>query len=33
VTVGVRPEDLQIVDVGLEFEVDVIEELGADAYA
>lgn len=32
VTVGVRPEDLQIVDVGLEFEVDVVEDLGSDAY-
>jgi multiple sugar transport system ATP-binding protein len=33
VTVGVRPEDLQIVNLGLEFEVDLVEELGADAYA
>lgn len=35
VTVGVRPEDLEIVDSsgsGLKVEVDVVEELGADAY-
>ena len=32
VMLGVRPENLEIADMGLEFEVDVIEELGADAY-
>jgi multiple sugar transport system ATP-binding protein len=34
VTVGVRPEDLEIVEegAGLKVEVDVVEELGADAY-
>jgi multiple sugar transport system ATP-binding protein len=34
VTVGVRPEDLDISDdgTGLAVEVDVVEELGADAY-
>jgi len=34
VTVGVRPEDLDIADTGegLAVEVDVVEELGADAY-
>ncbi|MFP5020490.1 ABC transporter ATP-binding protein [Pseudonocardia phyllosphaerae] len=33
VTVGVRPEDLRIVDTGgVEATVDVVEELGADAY-
>ncbi|HIY24110.1 MAG TPA: TOBE domain-containing protein, partial [Candidatus Brachybacterium merdigallinarum] len=34
VTVGVRPEDLQLVGEGqgLAVEVDVVEELGADAY-
>ncbi len=34
VTVGVRPEDMKIVDsgAGLPTEVDVVEELGADAY-
>lgn len=33
VTVGVRPEDLELVDgEGLAVEVDVVEELGADAY-
>ena len=34
VVVGVRPEDLAIsgTDEGLEVEVDVVEELGADAY-
>src|SRR6201991_154664 len=34
VTVGVRPEDMQLVDsgLGLATEVDVVEELGADAY-
>lgn len=32
VTVGVRPEDFELATSGLEFEVDVVEELGADAY-
>jgi multiple sugar transport system ATP-binding protein len=32
VTVGVRPEDLDISEHGLPVEVDVVEELGADAY-
>jgi multiple sugar transport system ATP-binding protein len=32
VTVGLRPEDLVISTKGLEVEVDVVEELGADAY-
>ncbi|WP_346618424.1 sn-glycerol-3-phosphate ABC transporter ATP-binding protein UgpC [Blastococcus montanus] len=32
VLVGVRPEDLQIAGDGLPVEVDVVEELGADAY-
>jgi multiple sugar transport system ATP-binding protein len=32
VTLGVRPEDLAIADHGLPLEVDVVEELGADAY-
>ena len=34
VTVGVRPEDMDVVDAGsgLATEVDVVEELGADAY-
>ena len=32
VTVGVRPEDLEVSDAGIEVEVDVVEELGADAY-
>jgi multiple sugar transport system ATP-binding protein len=32
VTLGVRPENLQVSDVGLKLEVDVVEELGADAY-
>ncbi|MBG6180908.1 ABC transporter ATP-binding protein [Arthrobacter sp. CAN_A1] len=34
VTLGVRPEDLQIAEgtQGLQVEVDVVEELGADAY-
>ncbi|RZU31631.1 ABC transporter ATP-binding protein [Blastococcus saxobsidens] len=32
VQVGVRPEDLEIADRGLAVEVDVVEELGADAY-
>ncbi len=32
VTVGVRPEDLELSEHGLAVEVDVVEELGADAY-
>ena len=32
VTLGVRPEDLELTDHGLEVQVDVVEELGADAY-
>lgn len=32
VTVGIRPEDLMISDHGLEVTIDVVEELGADAY-
>jgi multiple sugar transport system ATP-binding protein len=32
VTVGLRPEDLVISAKGLDVEVDVVEELGADAY-
>jgi len=32
VTLGVRPEDLELSDRGLEVQVDVVEELGADAY-
>ena len=32
VTVGVRPEDLDIAEHGLAVQVDVVEELGADAY-
>jgi multiple sugar transport system ATP-binding protein len=32
VTVGVRPEDLELTEQGLPVEVDVVEELGADAY-
>ncbi|WDF33809.1 sn-glycerol-3-phosphate ABC transporter ATP-binding protein UgpC [Arthrobacter agilis] len=34
VTLGVRPEDLKLADngAGLQVEVDVVEELGADAY-
>ena len=32
VTLGVRPEDLQVSDQGLLVEVEVVEELGADAY-
>ena len=32
VTVGLRPEDLVISSKGLDVEVDVVEELGADAY-
>jgi multiple sugar transport system ATP-binding protein len=29
---GVRPEDLELAEHGLAVEVDVVEELGADAY-
>src|SRR5919202_4146741 len=32
VTLGVRPEDLDLSDRGLAVQVDVVEELGADAY-
>ncbi|OSC40554.1 ABC transporter ATP-binding protein [Mycobacterium decipiens] len=32
VIVGVRPEHFELGDVGIEMEVDVVEELGADAY-
>jgi multiple sugar transport system ATP-binding protein len=32
VVVGVRPEDLEVSEHGLPIEVDVVEELGADAY-
>jgi multiple sugar transport system ATP-binding protein len=32
VTIGVRPENLAIGTADLELEVDVVEELGADAY-
>jgi len=32
VTVGMRPEDLVISDHGLAVEIDIVEELGADAY-
>jgi multiple sugar transport system ATP-binding protein len=32
VTVGVRPEDLDLAEHGLAVQVDVVEELGADAY-
>ncbi|WP_346623531.1 sn-glycerol-3-phosphate ABC transporter ATP-binding protein UgpC [Blastococcus montanus] len=32
VQVGVRPEDLDVSDRGLAVDVDVVEELGADAY-
>ncbi|MEV7396898.1 sn-glycerol-3-phosphate ABC transporter ATP-binding protein UgpC [Aeromicrobium sp. NPDC092404] len=32
VTLGIRPENLVISDSGLKLEVDVVEELGADAY-
>jgi multiple sugar transport system ATP-binding protein len=32
VTVGVRPEDMEISDTGLATEVTLVEELGADAY-
>jgi multiple sugar transport system ATP-binding protein len=32
VVLGVRPEDLEVSEQGLAIEVDVVEELGADAY-
>jgi len=32
VTVGMRPEDLTVSEHGLAVEIDVVEELGADAY-
>ena len=32
VTLGIRPENLIVSDTGLRVEVDVVEELGADAY-
>jgi multiple sugar transport system ATP-binding protein len=32
VVVGIRPEHLEVSSLGLEIEVDVVEELGADAY-
>ncbi|MGY1832013.1 ABC transporter ATP-binding protein [Geodermatophilus sp. SYSU D01180] len=32
VVLGVRPEDLELAEHGLPVEVDVVEELGADAY-
>lgn len=32
VTVGIRPEHLEIGGAGIEMEVDVVEELGSDAY-
>jgi len=32
ITVGLRPEDLEIASKGIEAEIDVVEELGADAY-
>ncbi|PRY49068.1 carbohydrate ABC transporter ATP-binding protein (CUT1 family) [Geodermatophilus tzadiensis] len=32
VVLGVRPEDLELAEHGLAVEVDVVEELGADAY-
>jgi len=32
ITVGVRPEDLEIAERGLAVTVDLVEELGADAY-
>jgi multiple sugar transport system ATP-binding protein len=32
VVLGVRPEDLEVSEEGLAIEVDVVEELGADAY-
>ncbi|MEN9752733.1 MAG: hypothetical protein RL670_424, partial [Actinomycetota bacterium] len=32
VTVGIRPEDMQVANEGLEADVDVVEELGADGF-
>lgn len=32
VVVGVRPEHFEVGGLGVEMEVDVVEELGADAY-
>ncbi len=32
VTLGIRPENLELAETGLRLEVDVVEELGADAY-
>ncbi len=32
IVVGVRPEHFELGDLGVEMEVDVVEELGADAY-
>ena len=32
VVVGIRPEHFDLGSVGVEMEVDVVEELGADAY-
>jgi multiple sugar transport system ATP-binding protein len=32
ITLGVRPENLEVAETGLKMEVDVVEELGADAY-
>jgi multiple sugar transport system ATP-binding protein len=32
VTLGVRPEDLHLADDGIPLEIDLVEELGADAY-
>lgn len=32
VVLGIRPEDFELHDTGIEFVSDVVEELGADAY-
>jgi multiple sugar transport system ATP-binding protein len=32
IVVGVRPEHLEVVGTGVEMQIDVVEELGADAY-
>jgi multiple sugar transport system ATP-binding protein len=32
IVVGIRPEHFEIGDIGVEMQVDVVEELGADAY-
>lgn len=32
VVVGVRPEHFEVGNLGVEMEIDVVEELGADAY-